>query len=68
MLNRVDAQIEISAGLLHSFGEIIGYLTKVSNGMPEGTLKSNTRNCINLLDAYEKAEIINLKNWCKKDE
>jgi hypothetical protein len=67
MLNSTEAQIEMSASLLHSFGKVIGYLTKVSNAMEEGTLKANTRNCINLIEQYEKAEIITLRNWCKHD-
>lgn len=70
MLNSTEAQISISAGLLHSFSEVTGYLVKIHNVMGEETevekyMKNQFKSSIQLLESLEKAEIETLKNWCK---
>lgn len=67
MLDRIEAQIEISAGLLHSFGETISYMKKLERNTDNVTLKANLTNNINFLEQLQKAEIQTLKNWCKDD-
>lgn len=67
MLTSTEAQIEISAGLLHSFGEVIGYMRKLERNTEAVGLKANLNNNINFLEQLQKAEIQTLKNWCKDD-
>jgi hypothetical protein len=64
VLNPIESQIEVSAGLLHSFGEVISYMRKLERNTEAVALKANLTNNINFLEQLQKVEMINLKNWC----